>query len=100
MTSAAFPHLPRGNLGARRLQLALAAVEHDAFAVPFVESRLRSSPELQRTASRALERSRSHLLTRDQIDRLGVCHGQVSPGGLLSQRSGSRGFLHSLEPSC
>lgn len=71
--------------------IALAAVSQDAFAVPFVESRLRSSPEVQRQASRTLERTRSSFLSRDQIDEIGVV-GQVSPGGRMSQREGSRGF--------
>ena len=71
--------------------IALAAVGQDAFAVPFVDSRLRSSPEVQRQASRTLERTRGNLLSRDQIDEMGV-GGQVSPGGKLSQRQGSRGF--------
>lgn len=57
-------------------EIALIAVDNDAFATPYVDSRLRTTPDLQQMASRNLERTRSPHLTSKHLDLLGL-DGQV-----------------------
>lgn len=56
----------------RHKEIALHAVTHDPLALLYVESKLRHTPELQRTASRALERTRAAHLTPQHLDQLGL----------------------------